>query len=153
YNCVPDQDGFYTANAPRSTGGRIKVAPQWRILSGADFRENLTGKQVKQSDPILRVGEKNGEWEIEVKIPQKHSGQIKAAYQTTNLDEEMDVDLKLENMPTVTYRGKLARRAIAGEAVPNRDEHNESEPIVISTVRVTGDDIPEEMRIPREVLE
>ena len=36
--------------------------------------------------------------------------------------------------------------------MPNRDDNNESEPVVIATVRIEGPDIPAADRLPRELL-
>ena len=50
-----------------------------------------------------------------------------------------------------TYKGKLSRDQIAGEAVPNLDDKNESEPVIKCWIRVDGKDIPEGDRLPREL--
>jgi hypothetical protein len=141
--------GFFQVMAPKALGNRQMVAgeAQWLVLSGSDIRE-LKGKYVKPGDALLRIGQVSGQWEIELKIPQKHIGQVLAAFKTNNLDEKLDVDLKLESQVTKTYRGKLARRNINSEAIPNKDEHSESDPVVYAYVQVSGDDIPEEDRIP-----
>ncbi|HLW66766.1 MAG TPA: hypothetical protein VKS79_15740 [Gemmataceae bacterium] len=141
--------GAFQVMAPQNLANRQVTPgePDWLVLSGSDIRD-LKGKYVKPSDPILRIGQVSGQWEIELKIPQKHIGQVLAAFKTKDPDEKLDVDLKLENQVTKTYRGKLARRDVTQEAVPNKDEHSESDPVVYAYVRVSGDDIPEEDRIP-----
>jgi hypothetical protein len=141
--------GFFQIMAPKQLANRqmIQGEADWLVLSGSDIRD-LKGKSVKPSDPLLRIGQVSGEWEIELKIPQKHIGKVLAAFKTDDLDEKLDVDLKLESQVTKTYRGKLARRDINPEAVPNKDEHSESDPVVYAYVRVSGDDIPEGDRIP-----
>ena len=45
-----------------------------------DFREMLTNRQVKPSEPLLRLGDKDRRWEVELKVPQKHMGQIVQAF-------------------------------------------------------------------------
>ena len=124
-------------------------APMDGTILNADFKETLTGKFVRPSDPLLRLGHEAGAWEVELKIPQKHVGQVLAAFGTAN---ELDVDLLLLSDPTRVYKGKLTRDKIAGEASVRREESDESEPVVIATVRVDGDDIPLEDRLPRERL-
>jgi hypothetical protein len=143
------RNGAFQVMAPKNLANRQEIAGErdWLVLSGSDIRD-LKGKNVKPSDPILRIGQVSGQWEIELKIPQKHIGQVLAAFKTDKPDEELDVDLKLENQVTKTYRGKLARRDITQEAVPNKDEHSESDPVVYAYVRVSGDGIPEGDRIP-----
>lgn len=119
------------------------------------FRENLTNKEVKPSEPLLRIGDKDGRWEIELKIPQKHIGQVLQAFPKPTAekpDPELDVDLLLASAPTHVFKGKLARSKIAGEASPNRDDANESDPVVLASVRIDGPGLPPSTRIPKEYL-
>jgi len=118
------------------------------VLNGT-FEEELTNKEMKPNEPILRVGNKSGPWEIELKILQKHIGQVLHAYGALDT-KELDVDLVLRSSPTKTYRGKLARRDIGGEATPNRDDNNEAEPVVLAYVRIDGDDIDPAQRLPHD---
>jgi hypothetical protein len=86
-----------------------------------------------------------------MKIPQKHIGQVLQAYQYLNTDT-LDVDLIVKSESTGTYKGKLERSKIAGEATPHRDETEEAEPVVMAWVRIEGNDIPEGKRVPRELM-
>jgi hypothetical protein len=114
------------------------------------FREEFTNKSVKPNEPILRVGKKDGSWEIELKIPQKHIGQVKKAFDPNDPKKDLDVDLILRSMPTRTYKAKLARDRIGGEATPSRDDQNETEPVIIAYVRIDGDDIPKDKALPKD---
>jgi len=116
------------------------------------FQEELTNKNVKPSEPLLRIGDKESPWEIELKIPQKHIGQVLEAFNGQGPDSELDVDLLLTSRPERTYKGKLARTKIGGEASPNRDDNNESDPVVIAWVRITGPGIAEDDQIPTDQL-
>jgi hypothetical protein len=149
-NAINGKDGHFAVYAPNFlANARRNRDPKWKVLSGNDFKGDLQGKLVKPSDPLLRIGDVAGEWEIEIKIPQKSIGQIQAAFkEKDNPDEELDVDLKLESHVTHTYKGKLARRKISPEAVPNRDDHNETEPVVYAYVRIRGEGIAKEDEIP-----
>jgi hypothetical protein len=119
----------------------------------ADFQENLRGKFVKPSDPLLRIGNCSGNWEIELKIPEKHVGQILEAFDRLGNDKELDVDLLLLSKSTRVFKGKLARHKIAGEASVRREgESEDTEPVVLATVRIEGDDIAPEDRLPRDLL-
>lgn len=122
----------------------------WTVLNG-NFREELTGRGVRPSDPILRLGAKEGPWEIELKIPQKHIGQVLHAFHDMKVDE-LEVDFLLRSDPTRTFRGILERKKIAGEASPQRDESGEQEPVVLAFVRIEGEDIPAGQRMPRDLL-
>jgi hypothetical protein len=137
-NADPEQQGDFWLKSPLN--GTVL---NW------GFKEQLTNSYVKPSQPLLRVGNERGQWEIELKIPQKHIGQIKKAFQDQK-SNELDVDLLLASVPTETYRGKLHRDKIAGEAVPDKDDPNAAEPSVLATVRIDGADIPKDRQVPRE---
>lgn len=139
-NCVNERPGFYYLKAPING-----------TILNSDYRENLTNRFVKQSDPVLRVGNKQGPWEVELKIPQKHIGQVLQAFEGMNSDYELDVDILLLSSPTQVFKGKLNRSQISGEAVPNRDAHDESEPVVLVVVRIDGDDIAPGDMIPDDL--
>jgi len=153
YNCEAGRFGYFTLKAPMFPPNRAQTgSPLWTVLS-ADYRENLTYKTVQPTDPVLRLGNKRGAWEIELKIPQKHIGQVRKAF-GPNPDPEakLDVDLLVTSVPTHTYRGWLYMKHIGGEAIPNRTDQNESEPVVVAYVRVNEPEMPPEYKIPEELL-
>jgi len=142
----------------------VKAPIKGYILTG-DFREELFTRGVKPNDPLLRIGDydmvhrKISEWEIELKIPQKHIGQVLTAFGVADVKKELDVDFLLASKPTQTFKGKLAWDRISKEAMPNRDDHNESDPVVLAWVRVAPKpgpdgqpDIAPEYQIPPELL-
>lgn len=138
--CADDaRPGYFWLKAP--LGGTVL---NW------DFRERFTNRFVKPSEPLLRVGDKGRGWEVELKIPHKHLGQVLEAY-AGRLDAELDIDLLLVSAPTRTFTGKLARRHVAVEASPDTDGPD-SAPVVRASVRIDGADIPEAERLPRELL-
>jgi biotin carboxyl carrier protein len=146
YNADIHNPGEFTLKAPISG-----------IVLSSDFREKLLGNSVKPSDPLLRFGKvdihkpKLEEWEIELKIPQKHVGQILSAFNTLKT-KELDVDILLVSRPTQTFKGKLARSKVAFEATPNQTDNNEPDPVVLAWVRVSGNDIPKEYQLPPELM-
>jgi hypothetical protein len=126
----------------------------------SDYQENLTNRYVKPAEPLLRVGNTAGPWEVELRIPQSHIGQVLKAM---HAEEEharaegrparpLDVDLMLMSAPTRCFRGKLPRDRIAPQASSNRDDNHETEPVVLTWVRLDGDDIPVEERVPRDLF-
>lgn len=137
-NADPTRPGFFWLKSPIDG-----------TLLTSDFKETLSGKAVKPSEQLVRIGDTERGWEIELKIPQKHIGQVLQAYKTSDPDEELDVDLLVLAAPTQTFKGKLARSKIAGEAVPNRDDQNESEPVVQAWVRIDGPGIAESDNLAR----
>jgi hypothetical protein len=127
-------------------------SPLTGTLLNSEFREDLANRSVKPSEPLLRIGDKTRGWEIELKIPQQHLGQIVEAFDPQHPDAELDVDLMLVSSPTRTYKGKLARTRITSQANPDRDNPSHPEPIVLASVRIDGPDIAETDRIPRDLL-
>jgi hypothetical protein len=148
-NADRQHPGQFVVSAPPFTSQRAAShRPEWTVLD-PDFRENLTNRYVKPSDPILRLGDIAGPSEVELKIPEKHIGQVKRAFDTTQADPKLEVDLLLTSAPTRTYRGVLYKSRLSGEATPNRDSHDESAPVVVAYVSLDDDSIPEDMRVPR----
>src|SRR5439155_14071589 len=108
---------------------------EWTVLN-SNFKEEWTNKLARPSDPILRVGAKDGPWEIELKIPHKHIGQVLKAMDALAAagaeDPTLDVDFLLRSEPTHTFQGKLSRSHVAGEANPTRDDKDEAESVVLA---------------------
>jgi biotin carboxyl carrier protein len=134
---------------PNKNGAFLLQSPITGTVLNANFEEELTGRAVKPNEPILRVGDKKGPWEIEMKIPQKHIGQVLHAFEVLKTDV-LDVDLVLRSSPTKTFKAKLERRHLGGEATPSRDDNNEAEPVVLAYVRIDGDDIEPSARLPHD---
>jgi hypothetical protein len=149
-NCLPERPGYFALSAPRFGSRAIRHKPIWTVLD-ADFRENIKNRYVKPSDPVLRLGDCDGPWEIELKIPQQHIGQVRRAFGNDE-NAKLEVDLLITSTPTRTFKGILYRSKTAGEAVPNRDDHNESAPVVIAYVSLDDPAIPEDQRVPRELM-
>jgi len=147
--------------AKRQNPGEFVVrAPISGILLTPDFRESLPNKYVKPNEPLLQIGRVNpdekkrqvNEWEVELKIPQKHIGQVLGAYQRLPAGTDLDVDLLFSHKTTQTFKGKLARNKIASQANANRQDPADQEPVVLAWVRLTGDDIAEENQLPPAYL-
>lgn len=119
-----------------------------------DFRETLTNKQVKPSEPLLRVGDKEKSWEVELKIPEKQMGQVVKAFAAAPPGAELDVDILVTSAPTRTFKGKLAANQVSGEAAPGREDTpgEPSESTVTASVRLDGPDIAPDDRVPPELL-
>jgi hypothetical protein len=136
---------------PRAAGG------QWRVLN-ADNRDFRLGQQVKSSEPLMRLGWTQGPWHVTLKIPNRNIGHILKAFADPSLHKTdaagrkyLDVDLLLTSDPDRKYLGRLYQDKITGQAVPNKDDHNESDPIVTAYVKVNLDDIPKDKWIPEEL--
>ena len=99
----------------------------------------------------MLIGDKEKSWEVQLKIPQRHIGQVLSSL-ATSPDAELEVDLLLLSDPTRTFKGKLARNKIAGEANPSKNDPADPEPAVLAWVRIDGPDIAPADRIPRDIL-
>jgi hypothetical protein len=152
-NPAPAKIGEYYLRAPTFTAEeRDRIGRrEWTVLNG-NFRDEWVGKSAKPSDPILKLGAKDGPWEIELRIPQKHISQVLKAYEGKAEGEALDVDFILRSDPTRTYRGKLYKERISSEAIPNRDEKDESEPEIIAYVSIDDAGIDLNYRLSREAL-
>jgi hypothetical protein len=158
------EDVLQRTNSNRNKFGEFfllapKMAPQeramvelplWTVLT-SDFKFNLKGSEVKPTQQIMQLGVKNGPWEVELKIPQKHIGQVLRSFDLLNTDT-LDVDFVLMSDTTTKYRGRLERGKIAGEAKVSKDESNDAEPFVLAYARVEGDDIDPDYLIDRRHL-
>jgi RNA polymerase sigma factor (sigma-70 family) len=140
-----------------ATPGYFKVkSPMNGIVLSSDFREALLNRYVKPNEVLLRVGAadmknpKVSEWEVELKIPQKHMVQMLRAFANKGPQEELDVDLLLTSYPTRTFKGKLLKSKIALQANADRGANNE--PVVLAWVRISGRGIPAENQITVELL-
>jgi multidrug efflux pump subunit AcrA (membrane-fusion protein) len=95
-----------------------RKAPVLAPVSGQvitfDAREKLLGKTVKPGDPLLRVADVGGPWEVELLIPERQVGAVRDAL-TRSPSGELDVELLLASDPQRTYRGTLTRDGLAGE--------------------------------------
>ena len=125
------------------------------MLNG-NFKEEWTLREAKPSDPLLRLGRKDGPWEIELNIPQKHIGQVLKAFeaqrQKGSRNPVLDVDFLLRSDPTRVFKGKLYADKVAPEANPNKEEGSEAEPIVLALVSIDDRGIAEGDRLPHELL-
>jgi hypothetical protein len=145
---VPQHPGEFWLNTPKfpeDTPNRL--SRQWTVLN-SDYRTDLNDRNVKPSDPLLRLGDKDGNWEMEMKIPQKHVGQVLWALEK-NDGKELDVDILVRSEPTRVFKGKLSREKLDYGAVPNKDDMNEQEPIVTAYVRLSGTGIPDDSCLPK----
>jgi hypothetical protein len=74
------------------------------------------------------------------------------AFGADDPNARLDVDILVTSEPTKKFKGLLYRHKVGGEAVPNRDDHNESAPVVIAYVSLDDPEIPEEWRVPPNLL-
>jgi hypothetical protein len=157
YNFVLDQGVFrgLEARAPEFDPKLKKPSgvSRWTVLND-DRRESLLGRTVQGKDELIRVGNLEGPWHAELKIPQRNVGQVlkafatKGQYKTDAAGKKyLDVDVLLASQPDTSYLGRLYQEDLAAEAVPNKDEHNENEPVVVGYVKLNLPDLPKDKMI------
>lgn len=131
-------------NADVNRPGFFKlVAPKKGIILTDDFRDPLQGRMVRPSEPLLQIGftekdnPKRADWEIRLKIPQKHVGQVLRAYDRLPPGSELDVDILVMSQPDAgSFRAKLKKDRIAAQANVQKDEGQDAEPMVLAWARV-----------------
>lgn len=130
-------------------------ASKWTVVND-ERKETLQGRTIRPNEEILRVGNLEGAWQVECKIPQRNVGQIMRAFADPKMHKldngrpYLDVDILLASMPDSSFLGRLYKEDLAAEAVPNRDEHDENEPVVTAYIKLNLDDIPPEKRVPEQ---
>jgi hypothetical protein len=157
YNATQTRPGWFVARTGQFDPHlrRAVGTSKWTVLNDDRARENLLGRTVKPNEVLQRVGNVEGAWQIELKIPQRNVGQIMRAFNDASLHKTdatgrkyLDVDVLLSSMPDTRYLGRLYQDDLAAEAVPNKNEHDENEPVVTAYIKLNLDDIPQEKRVP-----
>ncbi len=77
-----------------------------------DAQETLVGKTVKAGDPLLRVAQVRGTWEVQLYLPESHVAPVREGLAGASY---LDVDLLLHSHPHRTFKGRLERSGLAGE--------------------------------------
>jgi hypothetical protein len=140
-NSIPNRPGAFNVLAPNLTPAEraIAGAPEWMVLNSSF--EEMVGRQVQPNEPLLRLGVVSGKWEVEIKIPQKHIGQVLNGFKA-NGGQPLRVDFLLRSDTTSVFQGRLHRHRISGEATASQDAASESEPVVVAIVEIEEDEIP-----------
>ena len=94
----------------------------------------------------MQLGAKKGPWEIELKIPQKHIGQVLRGFERIPEGERARRRLRAPS-PTRRRCSRASSTATASPARPTPTARtDDAEPVVLAYVRIDGDDIPEDYR-------
>jgi hypothetical protein len=158
YNFVPQRDrpGHFKALAPVFNEKLALPDGLWTVLND-DRRESLLGRSMRPHEELIRVGNLEGAWQVEMKIPQRNIGQIMRAFTEPDLHKVdgkgrkyLDVDVLLSSQGETSYGGRLYRDDISAQAVPNKNEHDENEPVVTAYVKLNLDDFTADEMIPVE---
>lgn len=147
--------GSFRAVAPALKGGG-----KWTVLND-DRRENMKGRTFRTVDELFRVGNVDGAWHIKQDVPQRNVGQILRAFADPNAHftendpvkgkrQYLVVDVLLASQPDASYEGRLYRDEMGAEAIPNKNDQDENEPVVPCYVKLNLPDIAESKWVPRD---
>jgi hypothetical protein len=157
YLCLPEPLGKFRAVAPRFDPALPRERPPiWTVLDD-DRRDKLLGRTIRPHEELLRVGNLEGAWHVELKIPQRNIGHIRRAFADPRLHhveaatgrKYLDVDLLLSSMPDTRFLGRLYENGLTAQAVPNQQELTDNEPVVTAYVKLQAPDIPPQLQAPR----
>jgi hypothetical protein len=150
------KSGYFFALTPEfDSAVQRNHDPVWTVLND-DRRENMHGRTFRPNEELLRVGNLAGPWHAELKIPQRNIGQIRRAFadpQYYKVEEGtkkkyLDVDILLRSQSDTSYLGRLYEDGLAAQAIPNKNEHDETEPVVTAYVKLNVPGIPQELWVP-----
>lgn len=116
-----------------------RKAPVFAPLAGKvvtfDAQEQLLGKTVKPGDALVRIAGVKGSWEVELQIPERNVGPIRAGLAASK-DGFVEVDLLLASQPHRTYKGRLYADGLGGEATVK-----DNVAVLPARVRIVDDDL------------
>ncbi|MCS7161700.1 MAG: HlyD family efflux transporter periplasmic adaptor subunit [Gemmatales bacterium] len=104
----------------RLTGGGLVVAPRQGEVVTPET-EQLLGKVTKPGEPLLQVARREGDWHIEMYIPERHVGHIREAV-VKNRGQPLEVDLLLATDPNRRYKGRLYPEGLGGAVTTHNNE-------------------------------
>lgn len=84
-----------------------------------DPKEKLIGKTVKTGDPLLRIADVSGPWEIELYLPESSVGPIREALTTS---KSLDVQILVTSDPHRSYSAVLTPEGLGGETTVRDDK-------------------------------
>jgi serine/threonine protein kinase len=145
---MPGQPVYFTMRAPGFTPNEARwlKRQEWTVFNG-NFRDEWTGRWADSTEPIMRLGAKDGPWELEMKLPLKHVHRVLWAYKRERRDE-LDVDVQVRTAPPRVFKGKLHRHRIAANFTASRGKQDEAEAVALAYVRLAGEGIAVQDSLP-----
>lgn len=125
--------------ASRSPLAASVTAPLAGKVITPDAREVLLGKTVKPGDPLLRVAQVRGEWEVLLALPEVSLAPVREGLAAAG-ETGLEVDLLLQSHPHRTLKGRLMRDGLGGETT-TRDQAT----VLPVRVRLDDDDLRQQL--------
>lgn len=105
-----------------SSGKVVITSPNDGIVVTFDTNE-LRGKMVKPGDALVQIAQVDGPWEVQLNLAEMHVAKLREALANT-ANNQLEVDVKLESDPDVSYRCFLHKDGLGG-MVSNMTADNE----------------------------
>jgi multidrug efflux pump subunit AcrA (membrane-fusion protein) len=88
------------------------------IITTPELKRRYTDYPVEPSFALLEVANLDGDWQLELKIPQGKMGYVDSAFIEKDTDV-LDVEFKIGTNPNLNLKGKLSRKSVDMRAVPS----------------------------------
>lgn len=88
-----------------------------------NVRANLLSRPVQRGNRLLEIADLNGEWEVELHVPEDRMGYLMEAYRDPDLGTKLPVTFILATDPTTEYQGSVKQIAMTAEV---HEEHGNS---------------------------
>ena len=79
-----------------------------------NVKKRLEGKPFAANKPVMTIADYEGDWQLELKIPQGKIGYINAAFQK-NPDQPLQIDYQIATNPSEKLTGELVELALRAE--------------------------------------
>jgi biotin carboxyl carrier protein len=79
----------------------------------------MNNRVIKPGDKLLQIAKVDGRWEVELRIPENHVGQVREALSKLG---SLEVDLFLKSHPDRRWKGYLHREGLGGEMAVTDNE-------------------------------
>lgn len=97
------------------------VSPMTGVVITFDAIDRLLNRTVKPNDPLLQVAAVDGDWELEVFIPESSVGHVRRALEEAE-DGRLAVDILVYTQPDRGYRGWLYKDGLGGQVEIHEQE-------------------------------
>ena len=78
-----------------------------------DVQQLLESRPVQRGQVLLSIGDLDGPWQLELRLPDDHAGYVLQADEAA--DAPLEVDFQLATDPQTTYRGRITKTSLAAE--------------------------------------
>ena len=113
------------------------TSPLDGTLVTSQIKRRLAKFPVQPNFPLLEVAQLDGDWQLELKIPQERIGHIDQAFERTN-NNPLKVEFKVATNPNLNLIGTIAREDVEMRAIQNQAT---GETVIRAIVRLEPDQL------------